>query len=293
MNVRRRLTATAIYTIGLGFYAKTLIIIIPFVAVRLFVRMSRERNDDIVPHLVGALRDSAPMMPVAALYLIAASLVAIKHGATGLDLTSVLAAIKFTLIGLQYGMISALAGFHIVEETPDFITFFGALVADAALGCAVFVALRRNSAALWLWSGLALTLIAGIGLIGLARAAVYGPWSAASGRYTLDGGMMILAFASLGLGRAYAGRDVLTSLTTEKAFLAVSVPAMMLALWTGMTYPAVWDTAGVRQFMDAFRTSYTREAQKAAPILGERIMPALMTPSWMIDYTDSAISRGC
>lgn len=286
LRSRQALAAAAIYTIGLGFYAKTLILIIPFIAIRLFVRVSRKQGDDIVAHLMGALRDSAPMMPVAALYLIAASLVAIKHGATGLDLASVPAVIKFTLIGLQYGMISALAGFHIVEATPGFIMFLGALVADIALGGAVFVALRRNSAALWLWGGLAVTLIAGIVIIGLARAAIYGPWSAVSGRYTLDGGMMILAFVSLGLGHAYAGRSVVTPRKTEKVFLAVSLPAMMLALWTGTTYPAVWDTVGVRQFMSTFRTSYAREAQKSAPILGERIMPALMTPTWMIDYTD-------
>jgi hypothetical protein len=196
---RQRLLAAMFYTLGLLFYAKTLLLLPLLLAVRMFLLTSANTVPAWRAVLRSALIDIAPMLPIAAVYLV---IIIRGHFGDGVRHPGPILLVEFLWAAWSQGLLCNTLG--VGAWMPHrFIAanllFFGI----------VFVSARRNPAVLLVWGGFLVTFLLGATAIAEARATIYGADIGTLPRYHADGLLILLACTMLVFRRSSPVQDAL------------------------------------------------------------------------------------
>lgn len=269
-----------VYVVGLGFYAKVLVVIALCAGVRLFVRRSLERRA-LLQQIVAVVIDLMPMIAVAIIYVALIKLLAPMS--VPKDGKTLIIVADFVRAGFQHGFLPGLVGLKIeyFVSAPWMMTVFPA-VGGAALLIVILAGFRRSPQTIWLWIGLVATIAAGHAAIGINRAPAWGNLIAVIGRYNSDYVMLAMGLAAIVAGLAYApSAGQVPSVGVRLPGAVASLAAVLICAANFLTFHYLVPPPGgvaVGQFAGRFQRSYAAALRSGPVTLANRAVPMLVLP---------------
>jgi hypothetical protein len=284
LSKSQRLALAIVIAAACAFYNKTVFLIGACAGVRLFVMQSANCTT-IGRHVASVLRDLAPSAALLGLFLLYVLAVKLRAGMAPPPPLDPLAALQAVAIGAQFGWFGGMLGPRISSFDQPLLAWSAAIFMNVVVITTIVATLRANAAAKWLWLSLAVVCVSGLALLAMNRAAQFGIWSMASGRYNTDAVFVTLSVAMIAFGAAYRNKP---SVGATPGFAAggVALVIALLHMISANNYPSPWDTVGNRRFI----TTLQREAATLtnAQAVGVRQLPERYAPSWMQPWTDLA-----
>jgi hypothetical protein len=183
LHWRDRLFGAFFYTIGLMFYAKTLFLVPLFLGARVFLLLDTTAGARWFATILQGAVDVAPMLPVAATYLV---IVTVGHYGSDVTHPSLPLLADFIWAGWNDGLLCN--AFGLGADVP-----YRGFIANILFLGVVSLALARNPGTIFIWAGFIAYFVLGTTAIGMGRAVIYGPHIATLARYHADNFVGLLA----------------------------------------------------------------------------------------------------